>query len=100
MDVDRKHLVYLATNIANGHRYVGMTSLGVERRRIAHFSKSVGKEAGGSRFYAALRKYGRDAFVWSVLEVFDTRLKALLGELRYISAVSYTHLTLPTNREV
>jgi len=54
--------IYVATNKANGKRYVGKTSLSLLKRKIAH-AKEV---RGGSDylFHRALRKYGVDGFVW------------------------------------
>ncbi len=78
------HIVYAAVNIANGKRYVGYTSVGLEGRRRAHHTKAFGG-LSAVRFHAALRKYGRDAFVWEVISSFENRAEALAEEIRLIA---------------
>ncbi len=59
--------VYMATNKANGKRYVGKTVGTVESRRRSH---ELSADGGSSLyFHRALRKYGFDAFGWR--ELFD-----------------------------
>lgn len=82
---ETKHIVYLATNVANGKRYVGYTSKGLVKRKQQHIAHACGNEKRTTRFAAALRKYGADAFVWEVLAVFDTRHEGLAEEIRLIS---------------
>lgn len=86
MSKDHIFYVYQATNIANGHRYIGFTSIGLEKRRRAHFAKANNsREKGCPKFHNALRKYGKDAFVWQVLAAFDTASEALAEEVRIIA---------------
>lgn len=63
-------LVYMATNKINGKRYIGMTRQTMEYRRSAHYHRAETgiKGYGAPRISAAIRKYGRDAFEWCVLE--------------------------------
>ena len=84
---DTKHIVYLATNVANGKRYVGYTSQGLIKRRQRHITHACGDEKRATRFAAALRKYGADAFTWQVLAVFDTRHEGLSEEVRLIAGI-------------
>lgn len=59
-------IVYLATNVINGKRYVGATKHSLDHRRKKHVSDA--RNNGFCRaFYAAIRKYGPDAFEWSIL---------------------------------
>ena len=73
--------VYKITNIVNGKAYIGISIHDPEKRRIkAHFS------GYGNRIIAsAVKKYGRDAFTYEILEanVFDEFLPDL--EVAYIA---------------
>ena len=59
-------MIYLATNSANGKRYVGQTGKPLECRRAAHEKNA--RSGRLSRFYSALRKHGAAAFTWWVLD--------------------------------
>ena len=53
-------IVYIATNITNGKRYVGMTSMALNRRIASHFSQSF--RGSKTALHRAIRKYGREVF--------------------------------------
>ena len=57
-------LVYEA-KFPNGKRYIGLTGKSLERRMIEHKHKS---KYSNTRFYNAIRKYGWDNVVWSIVE--------------------------------
>lgn len=77
-------VVYQALNTVNGHRYIGVTKDAVSRRRARHYSFArLGHTT--MPFYFAIRKYGESAFVWSILEEFETYEDALAGEIRWIA---------------
>jgi group I intron endonuclease len=59
-------IVYLAKNTINGKCYVGQTKYSLKKRRFEH-EKSVRGNKDDSHFHRALRKWGFDAFEWSVL---------------------------------
>lgn len=82
---EKEFVVYQVTNISNGFRYIGYTSVGMQRRRIAHMNKAKSRESGCPKFHNALRKYGRDAFVWTVIAIFKNRSEALAEEIRLIA---------------
>ncbi len=52
--------VYLATNTANGNRYVGVTRRSVRQRFTAHVYVAMRRPR--TYFHRALKKYGADAF--------------------------------------
>lgn len=60
-------VVYKATNIANGKVYIGQTVKPLFRRKAEHIHHALVLGDRG-HFYNALRKYGRDSFVWEVLQ--------------------------------
>ena len=61
------YFIYRATNKENGKFYIGRCHGKVKSREIKHWWYAKHKNAN-SPFPNALRKYGRDAFVWDVLE--------------------------------
>lgn len=75
-----KFTVYIAINVVNGKRYIGVTGKGVDHRSQKHWEKA---RAGGNecpRFYTALRKYGPEAFAWKALFVSSDRAEAYRKE--------------------
>ena len=80
-------IVYMATNIVTGHRYVGITSRGLNYRKSSHCSKAKIKSASGGncpKFHNAIRKYGKDAFVWEILEIHNSWDEMLQAEIKFI----------------
>lgn len=58
-------LVYEAYNTLNGKAYIGITTNTLEKRKSSHIRSSRSKS--NSVFHKAIRKYGEDAFEWSVI---------------------------------
>ena len=61
------YYVYKATNRTNGKFYVGRCVGPVKEREIKHWWYAKHKQSN-TPFPNALRKYGRDAFEWSIVE--------------------------------
>lgn len=59
-------LIYMATNLVNGKKYIGQTTYSLEYRKAQHLLES--QREGGFAFHKAIRKYGADSFIWEVLE--------------------------------
>jgi group I intron endonuclease len=78
-------IVYLATNRVNGKRYVGVTGRGFDFRRRQHETAPNSKTVTCRYFHAAIKKYGPDAFEWSVLATCETFHSALAEEVRLIA---------------
>jgi len=77
-------IVYIATNIANGKRYIGVTCQSITNRKAKHFWYAlVGKSK--SHFHKAIRKYGKDGFIFSTVGSYDTYKEALADEIKLIS---------------
>jgi group I intron endonuclease len=68
-NAEPKVVVYEARNALNGHRYIGVTKQGLHRRKYGHFKDA--RTGKGSRFHNAIRKYGADNFIFSVLHDFE-----------------------------
>jgi group I intron endonuclease len=73
--------VYMWINTKNGKRYIGTTGTTMEKR--------AGKDGyhyqGSPRFYAAIQKYGFDAFTYTILEDNLTKDEAAEKESMYIA---------------
>lgn len=63
-DVEEDVLVYTVTCKVNGKVYVGITVRDLSERRRRHIVAA--KKGSSTRFHAALREYGADAFTWEV----------------------------------
>jgi group I intron endonuclease len=82
------YIVYVATNIINGNRYIGVTSRGLSYRKSNHYSKARAKFSNGGncpKFHAAIRKYGEDAFSWEILETHANVDDMITAEIRLIA---------------
>lgn len=62
-------IIYKVTNKINNKVYIGQTILPLKLRKSCHISQS--KRENGD-FYRAIRKYGKNNFIWEVLD--DTAL--------------------------
>ncbi len=64
-------VIYQAKNKINGKVYVGQTIGNLDRRKSDHLS-SVKSIRYDSYFHNAIRKYGKDNFVWEIIEECNT----------------------------
>lgn len=62
-------IVYLSSNVASGKLYVGITINSLSKRITSH--KSSARRNIPGVFNSAIRKYGPNAFEWSILEECD-----------------------------
>lgn len=76
-------VVYQALNIKTGKIYVGQT-YDFERRKERHIKYALSGSKVCPKFYSALRKYGQNAFEWSILLKCNTRKELNLHEARLI----------------
>ena len=65
--VARPSVVYVARNTVNGKTYVGVTSTSLEERRLGHARNHRYGKSKTVIFHKAIKKYGIDAFHFSVL---------------------------------
>jgi len=80
-------IVYVATNIINGGHYVGCTKIGLSRRRYQH-ERDARRGVNKGAFHAAIRKYGPEAFKWTIHATFATREEAADAERSLIETTS------------
>lgn len=86
MTEDVHHIVYLARNTVNGGEYVGMTKKSLQQRRKEHERDATSGKGFCRKFHAALRKYGADAFEWSVIAEVSDRPSAAAREIEEIAS--------------
>jgi group I intron endonuclease len=63
--------IYKATNKQNGKFYIGQTSYNKLNKRIACHIHYANNSNSNLPFPNALRKYGRNGFIWEILEECD-----------------------------
>lgn len=77
-------IVYLATNLINGKRYIGATSRALSARVDGHVATSRKTKPTTSYFAHAMKKYGWEMFRFSVLAKYETKEEAFREEARLI----------------
>lgn len=80
-----RKIIYLALNLRNGKGYVGQTSRGFSARYREHLREDG--RCGGRLLAKALRKYGNDAFLWSILQECDNLEELNAAERAWIAAL-------------
>lgn len=80
---NKKFVVYKLTNKINGKAYIGITSR-YESDRWAEHKKRAKEGVRNSRLYAAIRKYGPDAFSREVIATASSEDELRELERRYI----------------
>lgn len=62
-------IIYHAFCLPTGEAYVGQTMFSLDKRRKGHLADA--RRGKQTKFYEAIRKYGCDAFQWSILFEFS-----------------------------
>jgi group I intron endonuclease len=78
------HIVYLITNTVTNKVYIGYTKYTLEKRWSQHYKKAI-KSKINTPFYNAIRKYGIDAWICSIIEICTTVEQAKEQEKKHIS---------------
>lgn len=58
-------IIYCATNKINNKKYIGQTIRSLSRRKTIHIYES--KHGSKYYFHQAIKKYGKDNFIWDIL---------------------------------
>ena len=65
IDVRNENIIYKATNVINGKMYIGYC-VSFKNRKNRHLK--CAEKGIVTKFYNAIRKYGKDNFTWDILE--------------------------------
>ena len=79
-DHSPKWTIYCHTHIESGRRYIGLTKQTWQARWAGHVSQALSRKSGWGHFQNAIRKYGKDAFGCTVLQICDTLEQANAAE--------------------
>lgn len=82
-DYGKIPIVYKATNLVNGKRYIGVTGMGLKYRVRSHFT--LARRGDRGVFMSAIRKYGPDKFKFSILVECANYQEALVREMEFIA---------------
>lgn len=64
-----KGIIYIAKNTLNNKCYIGQTTQDFNKYKKSHIRRAMSMLEGNNRiFYRAIRKYGKDVFIWIILE--------------------------------
>lgn len=85
---NRPSIVYMATNTVNGKRYIGITRRTLEVRARDHFKTARRRVEAASPFHRAIRRYGEEAFKFSVLLQCETYRDAGIHEMLLIAELA------------
>jgi group I intron endonuclease len=84
-------IIYCATNKFNGKVYIGLTTKGLSRRKLAHYSDAR-NNIDGSYFHRAIRKHGDGNFKWEIIdENNDLKILKMLERLYIARYESMDH---------
>jgi len=64
-----KGIIYKATNIINGKVYIGQTIKGLDKRKSDHLAD----KRGTGYFHSSLKSYGKENFIWEIIDEAETR---------------------------
>lgn len=80
-------IIYSCFNTITGKHYIGQTKFTAFERFLGHLKESRMQKSHrkGSKFHSALRKYGKDAFIITVLTTCNTQDETDLAEQYWIS---------------
>lgn len=81
---DKKAYIYLATNLINGKRYVGITAKRISYRAADHWY-AANKLNSKALMHRAMRKYGREMFHFVKLTECEKYTDGIKEEVRLIS---------------
>lgn len=78
------HITYLILNSITGKVYIGYTKYTLEKRWTQHCKRAM-KTITNTPFYNAIRKYGTNVWICSILEKHETAMEAKIKEIEYIA---------------
>ena len=87
--------IYCAQNLINQKRYIGQTTTSLKRRTKSHEYKTF-KKNNNTHFHNALRKYGMNNFMWTIICYVDDKEALDKAEIYWIKyydtiEIGYNH---------
>jgi group I intron endonuclease len=76
-------VVYMARNTINNKMYIGKTVGTLKQRQSKHY-RDVFQHNSQTHFHRALRKYGKDAFNWSIIQICENEQELKKAEIHLI----------------
>lgn len=86
-----KGIVYKAYCSVTNKCYIGITIKSLEYRRSQHYTKAFHQNSQ-FHFHRALRKYGKEAFEWSIIDQIQANGKESLIECLKVLEIKYVRL--------
>ena len=84
-------IIYCATNIVNGKKYIGQTIHSLEKRKNQHLKSANANKENCRLFWRAIRKYGYKSFKWEILFKTSSKKELDLMESFYIDKYNTTN---------
>ena len=79
-------IIYKATNILNNKSYIGLTTRTLKERKLEHLRHL---DIENTYFHKAIKKYGKDNFIWEVLNDTANTIEELQElEIKYIKELN------------
>lgn len=75
-------IIYKAENIINKKVYIGQTTRNLNERKFSHISSS--KKGSNCYFHLAIKKYGTENFIWSIIDECYSLEECNIKEEHYI----------------
>lgn len=82
-------VIYMARNIINNKMYIGKTVRTLTERKKGHYYDAFNHNSQ-THFHRALRKYGKESFVWSILHQCETEEELNESEIKLIDIYKTT----------
>lgn len=93
--MSRMHYVYHIENKVNGTLYIGK---GIEALRgnfrWTEHKRDARKKKTNMPIHRAIRKYGEENFIFTIMNMYETQEEALLSEIEYISYLRSQNIRL------
>ena len=79
-------LIYKATNIINNKSYIGLTTRTLQERKLEHLRHT---KTENTYFHRAINEYGKDNFLWEIIDDTPSSIKELKDKYSLPSAFNY-----------
>jgi group I intron endonuclease len=75
-------IIYKVTNTKNTKIYIGQTVGTLKSRKLVHFKRML--EGSETNFHRALRKYGKEVFIWETIHICNSKEELNKFEIFFI----------------